>query len=125
MSPRKSADSYSDQELKEITERWRQDKARIDADPALGYYRDRDKEYERHLCNANLKALFRHAAWLRNQRIEGYEPVLYSKEIPLISEVYRGIVQNGYFSRSKATEKKIRAWLGKIVSRQHRPKKGH
>jgi hypothetical protein len=58
----KNSDFYTEKDLEKIKTRWLQDKARIDANPTFGYYRDRDAEYERCLCNANLRKLFRHAA---------------------------------------------------------------
>lgn len=90
MGTKKLFDLYSDEELKEIKEHWLLDKARIDASPVFDYCRDIDREYERHLCSANLRMLFRHAAWLRNQLIEGQQLQLYGDEPALISDVYRG-----------------------------------
>lgn len=73
----------------------------IDANPAYSYYFDRDQEYEHHLGNANLRALFRHAARLHRQFVEGEELHLFPREVPLVSEVYERIAQHGYYSRSK------------------------
>ena len=67
MTPKKKSDSYTEQELHNIKEQWLKDKAKIDADMALGYPFDRDKEYEKHLNNANLRTLFHHAALLYRQ----------------------------------------------------------
>jgi hypothetical protein len=110
---------YSDEELKEIERQWLKQKTRIDADPVFGYYFDRENEYERHFKNVNLRILFRHAARLRRQLIEGEDIQFYPKEAELVSRVYDRMVKNGYYSRSKEEEKKVRAWLGKIVSRQY------
>lgn len=109
MSAKKNSDFYLDEELKQIRELWLKDKARINDDPVFGYYFDRDQEYERHLNNANLRALFRHAARLRHQLIDGEMLYLYPGEAQEISKVYGRIVQNGYFSRSKQEEKRVRA----------------
>lgn len=118
MTPKKKSDHYTEQELKEIKAQWIKDKTRIDADPKFGYYFDRDKEYERHLHNKNLQAMFRHAARIRRQLFEG-EPVhLYPSEPRMVSKVYEKVVKDGYYSESKSEEKKTRAWLGKIISRQ-------
>lgn len=121
---KKKSEFYSDEELKKITEQWLEDKARIDADLTYGYYWDRDKEYERHLNNANLRALFRSVIRLLHGMKSGEQLHLYPREIPLIPEVYRRIVKDGYYSPSKKEEKRVRAWIGKAVSRQYWKKYG-
>ena len=115
----KFSDKYTEYELKTIKAEWYRDKAKIDADPAYSYYWDRDSEYEKYLHNANLRALFRHAAKLFKQYQENDYQHLYPNEIPLITDVYRRILKNGYYSESKSEEKRVRNWLAKAVSRQY------
>lgn len=113
-----SGEEYTEQELIQIKKQWLKDKAQIDANPAFSYYFDRDQEYERHLNNSNLKALFRHAARVRRWLIEQVSLHLYPREDQKVVEVYGKIIKHGYYSKSKTEEKKIRAWFGKTVSRQ-------
>lgn len=123
MAKKKALPFYTDEELAEIKKQWLKDKARIDDDPAYRYYLDRDREYERNLCNAPIRALFRHAAFLKNGH-RAKEVILYPREIELVPQVYRRIVENGYYSQSKDEEKKVRNWFAKAVSRQYYRKYG-
>lgn len=115
---RKSTEEYSCEELKTIVDQWHQSKSRIDAELKGVYHYDVDKEYERSLCNKNLQMLFRHAAYLYRGIFES-DVFLYPNEESLIIQIYKRILSNGYYSRSKNEEKKVRARLGKIVSRQY------
>ncbi|OGQ33472.1 MAG: hypothetical protein A3F16_08740 [Deltaproteobacteria bacterium RIFCSPHIGHO2_12_FULL_43_9] len=116
---KRESNLYTKDELKTIKAEWSRDKAIIDADPAYSYYWDRDAEYEKYLHNSNLRALFRHAAKLYKQYQENDYQHLYPDEIPLITDVYRRILENGYYSESKSKEKRARLWLAKAVSRQY------
>ncbi len=117
MAKRKS-DFYTNEELEKIKAQWRIDKARIDANLAFGYQHDKDSEYMQCLHNSNLRALFKHAARIRRWLIEE-EPIwLYPEEYEKVTKVYERIMKDGYYEKSKLEEKTIRAWFGKIVSRQ-------
>src|SRR4051812_1243839 len=118
MARTSSPEFYSPEEIKSISEAWLKIKKQIDNDPLFGYYVDKDAEYRKYLNNTNLKMLFGHAARLYHQIHLGEEMALYPREQELIVKVYREIIENGYYSRSKFEEKKKRTWLGKIVSRQ-------
>jgi hypothetical protein len=109
---------YSEEELIKISEEWKTQKAKIDSDNIGVYHYDLDRIYERVLSNENLRVLFRHAAYLYRGLHEG-GLVIYAGEQKLIVEVYRGILQNGYYSKNRAEEKRVRAHLGKAVSRQY------
>lgn len=120
MSAKKqSSDKYTIDELKTIRAEWYRDKAKVDADPAYSYYWDLDVEYEKYLNNENLRALFRHAAKLYKQYQENDYQHLYKDEISLITDVYRGVLENGFYSESKSEERRARLWLAKAISRQY------
>src|SRR3990167_3098723 len=112
MAPRaKHKDYYTEEELRIIKEKWLTDKKRIDETLSHNYYYDRDKEYERHLNNKNLQMLFRWASHLREGIVEN-DVFLYPRELPLVGKVYEEILKNGYYTKSKQEEKRVRAWLG-------------
>lgn len=118
----KYATHYTDEELKRITEQWLEDKKRIDEDYKGRYYNwDIDKEYEKYLNSTRLRKLFHHAAYLyRGMSEAGF--IIHPNKEPLIIEVYRRIVERGYYTQSKIREKEVSAHFGKAVSRQYRPK---
>jgi len=114
----KDKESYSLVEIQEMKSEWLKKRNEISRDPLFAYYFDRDQELQKFLNNANLKAMFRHASHLYHKIQQGEEIHLYPREQAMIVKPYREIMENGYYDRSKAEEKRIRAWLGKIVSRQ-------
>lgn len=118
MSFEKKQIDYTAEELKAIQDQWVKDKKRIDVDPAYDYIYDKDREYERHLNNENLKVLFRHAARLYRDIQHEKELILYPGEEQKIIKVFREVEKNGYYDRSKTEEKKVRSHFGKICSRQ-------
>jgi len=119
----KYATHYTDEELNAITEQWLKDKKRVDEEYEGRYYNwDVDKEYEKYLNNENLKALFRHAAYLYKALFETGDLKLFPNEKPKIIDAYRRVLANGYYNQSKTREKAVRTHLGHIVKRQSRPK---
>ena len=119
----KYATHYTDEELKAIKEQWLRDKKRVDEDHEGRYYNwDADKEYEKYLNNSNLRALFRHAAYLYKALFETGDLKLFPNEKPKIIDAYRRVLANGYYNQSKIREKEVRSHFGNIVKRQYRPK---
>src|SRR3989338_15408 len=119
MSPRKKAlPFYTEEELKLIKEQWLRDKQSVDSDPAYEYYVDRWFAYKKFLHNKNLQALYGHAAQLYRLLQDNELYFVYKDEDIKITKAFKRIIENGYYSRSKEDEKKVRVHLGKIVKRQ-------
>lgn len=117
----KYATHYTDEELKAIKEQWFANKKRVDEEHEGSYHWDKDKEYEKYFSNARLRKLFHHAAFLyRGMNEAGFN--IHPNEKPLIAEVYRRMLADGYYTKSKIREKEVSAHFGKAVSRQYRPK---
>ena len=117
----KYAAHYTDEELNAIKEQWLKDKKQVDEKMEGHYHWDKDKEYEKYFSNARLRKLFRHAAFLyRGMNEAGF--LIYSNEEPLIIEVYRRMLENGYYTQSKIREKAVSSHLGNAVKRQYKPK---
>jgi|SRR3989338_2642001 len=121
----KYATHYTDEELEAIKEQWLKDKKRVDEEYEGrydSYHWDKDKEYEKYLNNANLRALFRHAAFLFRGIFETGDLKLFPNEKPKIIDAYRRVLANGYYDRSKTREKEVRSHFGNAVKRQYKPK---
>ena len=118
----KYATHYTDEELAAIRKQWLEDKKRVDEEFEGRYHWDRDKEYEKYLNNANLRALFRFAAFLYKGIFETDDLKLYPNEKPKIIDAYRRVLANGYYDRSKTREKEVRRHFGNAVKRQYKPK---
>ena len=124
MPPREnSKEYYTHEELEVIKQKWLEDKKRIDADPAFEYYLDKDREYGRHLNNKNLQLLFRHTSRLYWNGIVRSDFFLHPTEKSFVPKVYKKIKEDGYYARSKETEKKVRVWFAHACSRQTQPQK--
>ena len=118
MRPRfKSKDFYTDDELEAIRKQWLEDKKRIDEEMLGAYLRDIDKAYEKYFSTRRLQKLFRHAAYLYRNMFES-ELSLYPEEERLIPEVYKEMIENGYYTSSKKREKEVSSRFGKAISRQ-------
>src|SRR3989338_5082059 len=115
----KYATHYTDEELQVIQEQWLRDKKQVDEKMEGLYHWDKDKEYEKYFSNARLKKFFHHAAFLYRALFETHDLKLYPNEKQKIVEVYRRLVTDGYYTKSKIREKEVSAHLGKIISRQY------
>ncbi|OGP06141.1 MAG: hypothetical protein A2Z91_06150 [Deltaproteobacteria bacterium GWA2_38_16] len=94
----KCKDFYTDEELSSIRKAWIKEKSRIDEDwVRFGYNYDRDVEYKRCLHEGDF--------------------TLYPHIKSLVLDVYRRVVEYGYYSKSKKEEKSARVKLAKVVSR--------
>ncbi|MBI2026779.1 MAG: hypothetical protein HYS98_03095 [Deltaproteobacteria bacterium] len=118
----KFATHYTDEELATIKEKWLKDKEQVDKEYEGQYHWDRDKAYEKYLNNANLRALFRFAAFLYKGIFETGDLKLFPNEHPKIIDAYRRVLANGYYDQSKIREKEVRRHFGNAVKRQYRPK---
>ncbi|OGQ13662.1 MAG: hypothetical protein A3B70_05640 [Deltaproteobacteria bacterium RIFCSPHIGHO2_02_FULL_40_11] len=120
----KYATHYTEEELRQITEQWRKDKKRVDEEYIGRYYaRDVDREYEKYLNNKNLRRLFNFASFCYHG-IRDADIVLYRDEPKIAEKAYWGILENGYYDKSKLKEKEDRRKLGIAVRRYYWIKRG-